>query len=244
MKITFLGTSHGYAEKGRFTSATLIEVGENYYLLDAGAPIEYLFVNNDKPYENLRGIFLTHMHNDHVGSLSSVVEPMLRYRFNDKATCFFPSRQGMDGFANWLYTLDVKKEVLDKTVKFELVNEGKIFDDGKVCVYARRNLHKGVGGASFGYIFEAEGKRVFFTGDMSQEFSEYCEYVGSEHYDLVVCEGAHSPIVRAAEKLKGTNTDRMIINHVYFESVEGFDDVAKTLPFPCEIAEDMLEIKL
>ena len=41
MKINFMGTSHGYAEKCQFTSATLIEVSDFYYLLDAGAPVEW-----------------------------------------------------------------------------------------------------------------------------------------------------------------------------------------------------------
>jgi len=42
MKITFLGTSHGYAEKNRFTSSTLIETAGHSYILDAGAPVEWL----------------------------------------------------------------------------------------------------------------------------------------------------------------------------------------------------------
>ena len=69
-----MGTSHGYAEKEQFTSATLIENSDFYYLLDAGAPVEWIMVNTEKPYDKIRGIFITHMHNDHVGSLSTVVE--------------------------------------------------------------------------------------------------------------------------------------------------------------------------
>ena len=117
MKITFLGTSHGYAEKGRFTSSALIESGGKYYILDAGAPIEYLLVNGEKDYDKIKAVFITHMHNDHVGSLSSIVEPMLRYRYNNKATCFFPSNEGSVAFSDWLYALGVREEDLKKTVK-------------------------------------------------------------------------------------------------------------------------------
>lgn len=33
MRITFLGTSHGITERDRFTSSTLISIGEKNYLI-------------------------------------------------------------------------------------------------------------------------------------------------------------------------------------------------------------------
>ena len=53
IKITFMGTSHGYAEKEQFTSATLIEISDFYYLLDVGAPVEWIMVNADKPFDKI-----------------------------------------------------------------------------------------------------------------------------------------------------------------------------------------------
>ena len=242
MIINFLGTSHGYSEKNRFTSATVIEVDGKYYLLDAGAPIEYLMVNNDMSYDKIRGIFITHMHNDHVGGLSTVIEPMLRYRFNDKAECFFPSKEGLLGFVNWLKVLCVNEEELYRIVKLSVTDCGVIYDDGNVKVTARRNCHLGKGGNSFAYTFEADGKKVFFTGDMAQEFEEYTELLGDEHFDLVVCEGAHCPLKRSADRLRKTNTEKMIFNHVYFESVEGHEEILKDFPFPAEVSYDGMKV--
>ncbi|MBR6728745.1 MAG: MBL fold metallo-hydrolase, partial [Clostridia bacterium] len=115
MKITFMGTSHGYAEKGRFTSATLIEVSDFYYLLDAGAPVEWIMVNKDKPFDKIRGIFITHMHNDHAGSLSTVIHSMLRFRYNNNAACFFPTEKGKNGFLDWMETMNIPKEKILST---------------------------------------------------------------------------------------------------------------------------------
>lgn len=244
MKIHFLGTSHGYAEKKRFTSATLVEIGDCYYLVDAGAPIEYLMVNSDMSYEKIRGIFITHMHNDHVGSLSCVIEPMLRYRFNDKAACFFPDERGRDAFCSWLCALEVNEEHLKKTVRLETVAEGKIFDDGNVGVYAKKNEHLGQGGASYSYVVEAEGKRVLFTGDMSYMFTEYSDIAQDGHFDLVVCEGAHFKLCDTKEMLMKTDTDRMIFNHIYDESMQGHEEILKEFPFAAELSFDGMTAEL
>ena len=244
MKITFLGTSHGYAEKNRFTSSTLIETAEYSYLLDAGAPVEWIMENKDKPYDKIRGIFITHMHNDHAGSLSSVIEPMLRYRYNDKAICFFPSEEGKEGFLNWLSTMHEPREKVESIVTLDVTKTGRFFENGDIAVSAKPTLHLGEHIATFSYTFEAEGKKVLFTGDMGQGFPEYSQLVGTEHYDLVVCEMAHADLALVADALKKTNTDRMIITHYHSPRLEGYEDILPTFPFPVEIAVDGMEVTL
>jgi len=245
VKITFLGSSHGYAEKNRFTSATLVETNEFSYLLDAGGPVEWLMVNNDKPFERIRGIFITHMHNDHVGSLSCVIEPMLRFRYNDNATCFFPCEKGRDGFIDWLEIMNVSGDKAKETVKFEITKEGKIFSNGDICVTAKSTRHLGENNFAFSYTFERNGKKVLFTGDMGQGFLEYPDLVYGEHYDMVVCEMAHAAFEDVADMLRKTDTDRMIITHYYEPNLKGFDDISLAdFPFPVTLSSDGMEIQL
>jgi len=244
MKITFLGTSHGYAEKNRFTSSTLIETAGHSYILDAGAPVEWIMENMDKPYENIRGVFITHMHNDHAGCLSSIVEPMLRFRYNENAIVFFPSDEGKEGFLNWLCTMHEPREKVESIVTLDVTKEGKFFENGDIAVSAKPTLHLGEEIATFSYTFEANGKKVLFTGDMGQGFPEYSKLVGKEHYDLVVCEMAHADLRDVADSLKQTNTDRMIITHYHMPRMEGHEEILKTFPFPVTIATDGMEITL
>ncbi len=56
MKLLFLGTGHGVPTVDRFFSATLLECGGQYYLIDAGAPIAELFVRYGISYEKLRAV--------------------------------------------------------------------------------------------------------------------------------------------------------------------------------------------
>lgn len=245
MKITFLGTSHGYAEKGRFTSATLIESGKHSYLLDAGGPVEALMVNHDKSYSDIRGIFITHMHSDHVGSLNTVIEPFMRFRYNDKSVCFLPEQNGLDAFIQWLTAIHVDKEQLLKTVKFKVTQPGIIFQNKDTTVTAISSKHlEGGKYPSYAYMFEHDGKRVLFTGDMSLGFYEYPDITGTIHYDLIVCEMAHYNLRQAAEMLKKSNTDRMIITHYYAPQIVGYEEIFKTFPFDIQLSYDGLEISV
>ena len=95
---------------------------------------------------------------------------------------------------------------------------------------------------SYAYVFEADGKRVLFTGDISAGFSEYCEIVQNEYFDLVVCEMAHAYLCDVAELLKKTNTKRMIINHYHEPLLNGYEEIFKTFPFDVEIAKDGMDL--
>lgn len=244
MKITFMGTSHGYAEVNRFTSATLIETGQYSYLLDAGAPVEWIMVNSGKSYDKIRGIFITHMHNDHVCSLSTVIEPMLRFRYNDRAVCYFPSESGKSGFLNWMKTLQASPEKTEGTVPMRITQAGEIFNNGDICVSATPTRHFGENGGAYSYTFTKDESSVLFTGDMGAGFSEYPTLLGNKRYSLVVCEMAHSKLADVAEMLKATDTERMVITHYYSPMLEGYEEIFKTFPFPVEIATDGMEIIL
>lgn len=243
MKITFLGTSHGYSEKNRFLSATLVETDRFSYLIDAGAPVEALMVNYDKSYDKIRGVFITHMHSDHVGNLTSVIEPMLGYRYNDKAVCFFPCKDGMEGFTAWMRTINASVEKLKSTVRFDVVKEGMFFDNGDIRMYAKSTMHMGEI-PTYAYIMESGGRKVLFTGDMGQGFPEYSQLVSDECFDLVVCEMAHAKLSDVAEDLRKTNTKHMIINHYHMPKMEGCEEIFKTFPFPVTVAVDGYEFSV
>ena len=63
MKITFVGTSHGIAEKDRYCSCTVVTVKGKHYVIDAGAPIYDLLQRYGFRFEDVAGIFITHTHN-------------------------------------------------------------------------------------------------------------------------------------------------------------------------------------
>ena len=105
MKIITLGTSHGATEPGRFCSGNLLIVGDAYYLIDCGAPVEGMMTNMGLPIKNMKAVFITHMHEDHAGTLSAIAKRFLVYQQDTHIHMFLPEQKGIDAFDNWLTTL-------------------------------------------------------------------------------------------------------------------------------------------
>ena len=71
-----LGTAGGPAwdEDGQRTGiATAVVVGDRTYLVDAGSGVGRQLVRAGRPFNSLRGVFITHLHSDHVIDLGALM---------------------------------------------------------------------------------------------------------------------------------------------------------------------------
>ena len=69
--LKFLGNDSGFGEKN---NSAYIEYNNDFYLIDCGFTVFEQIKNKFefKKYENIN-IIITHLHNDHAGSLSQVI---------------------------------------------------------------------------------------------------------------------------------------------------------------------------
>ena len=75
VKIITLGTSHGDPTVERFNCSTLLDIPDyGGILIDAGTPVLGLLIRKNYPLENLRAVFITHMHQDHFGGLPDILK--------------------------------------------------------------------------------------------------------------------------------------------------------------------------
>ena len=210
MKITFLGTSHGIPEKGRFTSGIAVEVGENLFIIDAGAPVCSLLIDRGIDLHRLKAVFITHRHGDHNNGLPELVDELTwpeRYKDCDP-TLFFPEAGAIPLLKAWVEYCSGQRV----HTRMETYSDGVVYKDDKLTVTALRTKHTD---ASFGFCFSAEGKTVLFTGDMSTDYPEYPALTGGRHFDAVVCEGAHLNSETPIVQYLNTDTEKLVVTHVY-----------------------------
>lgn len=237
MLITFYGTSHGAPEIGRFCSGTLLETGGLSYLIDCGAPVDALMLNDGKSFETLRAIFLTHMHEDHCGNLSAMVKEFGHY--HPTATCrvFFAEESAIEPFLAWnraMHHTDDPNRVFYDTAK-----EGVFFDDGNIRVSGIPSDHIH-GFNTFSYRIELlhEGKRVLFTGDMRGDLADFPKPAQEEEWDCIVSELTHYRIEQHVDKFAACRTKRLIFNHKIGYNIDAYPKIKDCLPFPSVVASD------
>ncbi len=75
MQITFLGTSSGVPTRGRNVSAVALRLPQRseLWLFDCGEATQHQFLRSDLRVSQLRRIFITHMHGDHVFGLPGLL---------------------------------------------------------------------------------------------------------------------------------------------------------------------------
>ncbi len=260
MKITFLGTSHGYCEKGHFCSSAAVTVGERSYLIDAGAPIMGLLVNHDIPYTSLGGIFITHSHQDHYMGLVEFIgqiEDFERYKDVD-VTVHVPPEFPSGQINTFLFGNPegkfrpvpggCRKDPNDmrRRVNFVTYPDGVIFDDGNVKITAIPVSHCP---HAHSFLFEAEGKKILFSGDLQTDFTDYpAVLTEGDGVDLLIIEAAHSKLDKPenVELFKKTKTKHMIVSHrnPLLNTDEVVGKVIDAVDYPVDFAFDGRVVEL
>lgn len=251
MRITTMGTGHGNPTHTRFNSSTSIEIGDRLYLVDAGAPVHALLVRSvladaPKAFDRIKAVFVTHMDEDHVAGLPSLIKMILKYPNPEaRADVYLPEARAIEPLEQW-----VRAMLLDwpsPQVELRATKEGPLYDDGTLRVSAvpTRHIAPLADGtpASYAYVLEAEGKRVVSTGDLSSDFSDFPEIARREPCDVCVCEITHYKPPAALPVLMECPIKRMIFNHVHdpWHGEEGERQLREAfagLPYPFEIAHD------
>jgi len=224
MKLTFLGTSHGAPGKDRYCSAIMLEVGSDIYLIDAGAPVTDCLIRSGKDFSNLKGVFITHPHGDHVDGLFSLLNIMnSRYR-NTGFDLLIPSDKMISAIKDYLAVVCGAYPLVDGGIRFSRPTDGTVFDNGQVKVTYFENAHMEKG-LSFSLLVEVDGKKLAFSGDLSGDLKagDFPVYPLENKVDFTVLELAHFYIDKIEPYLEKLKTDVLCFNHINRQ--EKFDDV-------------------
>ncbi len=238
MQITFLGTSTGVPMAGRRCSCTMVEVDGRYYIIDLGMLVIEEFRTRGLPVENIRGVFLTHMHSDHMGGLYPFID-MLGWYFKeaDPVICL-PDMEIVKLFDIWYAATGTSRRPL----QYRQTQPGVIFDDGTVKVTAFPTQHCP---NAYSLLVEGAGKRVFFTGDMKHPAIDFPAAVKQQEIDLAICEAAHFAATDYAPVLAESKIRRVCVNHYSAWNMANIQTLSQDSPqLNVTVVTDGMEIRI
>ncbi len=237
MKITVVGSSHGVPEANRQCACMMIEVGENVYFVDMGSSGMGALRKRGIPVENVRGIFITHMHGDHINGLVEFVDLITWYFRKAKPVICLPKPEAAKIIEQWTGLIPSKRET---DIEYRKTEPGCVYDDGTLKVTAFATKHCPL---SHSYLVEAEGKRVLFTGDLNRPGVDFPQVEGK--IDLLICESAHFPATEYLPVLENMDVAKVCVTHfsdTFLESVLQFIRAMAEKGVPARYASDDLEI--
>ena len=242
MKLTFLGSSHGLPEANRKCSSILIEIGENRYIIDMGTDITEPFATKNISLSSIRAIFITHMHGDHTNGLIPFLE-LCNWAYRDEVNpdIFLPGNmEGTIAAINAWLKCNATCEPYP--FSYKAVECGVLYDDGVAKVTAFLTKHTA---ASYAYLFEAEGKRILFGGDLSHKgpAEDFPVSVLEKPLDLAICEAAHFDATEYLPIFKGNeNLKALCFNHYSERHLASVIEAkGKLSEIPVVIAADGME---
>ena len=154
MHIKFIGYGGAFDYK-QVNSAAIIKIGSISILIDCGHSV-YPILKKLNIAEEIDYVFITHLHDDHVGSLSTFL--IDRNFFSTPPKLIFPDF----AFKNTLVAF-LKFSMQNPENYFEFMN---IKDIGFANYIDTKNYHvKGM--QTFSYIFYEKGEYVVYSGDLN-----------------------------------------------------------------------------
>lgn len=103
LKVTILGASSAKPSAAAHPSAQIVNINEQYFLVDAGEGVQQqMFRNGINPLK-LRGVFISHLHGDHVFGLFPLLSTLGLYGRRMPLAVYAPAPFGeiLDGFVRY-----------------------------------------------------------------------------------------------------------------------------------------------
>ncbi|MBQ8310036.1 MAG: MBL fold metallo-hydrolase [Clostridia bacterium] len=238
MKITFLGTSDGIPRPGHYCTSTMIEVGESIYLIDVGAPVIDLLLQLGKNPKQIKAIFNTHGHGDHLDGMLQLLD-LCQWAYSSASFDICLTEQKIaDGFKACIEGMASRAFPEDR-MRFRVFEEGKVYEDENVKVTAIRTHHCDPK-PSYAFVVESDGKKTLFTGDLSVVNGDFPKIAFEEEMNLIVCEMAHFGAEHIAPCLEKCKTKHVIFNHYQLRKERDIQQLMQCgkFPFPISMAHD------
>ena len=219
IRLTLLGTGVPTPVIERFGPAVLVEAGGEKLLFDAGRGVLQRLSQLQPPVREVRKIFLTHLHSDHVVGLPDLwLTGWLNGRPEEPLCVWGPrGTKEMMAHLDQAFQFDIRIRLYDDqpppegiVVLAEDITEGVVYESNGVKVTAIEVDHFPVQPA-FGYRIDCAGRSVVISGDT--RFSEHL-ISHAQGVDVIVHEVIVADLIRALSPSKPDAMERVIAHHI------------------------------
>jgi len=246
MKIRFLGTADVFPRKDACCSSTMLEIGEHVYLIDAGAPVSDLLLQYDKRPDQLRAIFTTHAHSDHIEGLFTLMNHCIHIYPTASFQTVLTEQKIANLLCSSVETLFSCPFPQDR-IKLQIAEAGPVYHDAVLkATYIPVSPNEGL--PSFAILIEAENKKILFTGDLSQWLADddFPKIAFEEELDLIVCEFAHFTAKQLTPYMRKCRTKLFCFNHYKACRLPELEELmqSESRHFPVQAMKDGDEIML
>ncbi|KAF0804312.1 hypothetical protein A6D6_03149 [Alcanivorax xiamenensis] len=223
VRLILLGTKGGPSilSDQRLPQSTALMIGDDLYLLDAGYGASLRLVQAGIPLARLKGVFITHLHSDHVLDYPSVLMNGWASGLKHSVRVFGPpGTQAMTDNTWKTFQVDIGLRIDDEgkpdprqLITVKEIGEGVVYRDKQLTVSALRVPHPPFkDGQAFAYKFETGGKTIVLSGDLNY-FPPLAEF--AKGADVLINEVVHVEAVeRLAKRIgNGSTLAKAIISH-------------------------------
>ena len=251
MKIHVFGSASGTEpQPGRHHTAWAIEYDGGLYWFDAGESCYHTAHLMGLDLLTIRTITISHPHIDHCGGLPNLIWTLEKLQWLYDRTDNFEIKMMLPKVEIWEQGAKNFLNVLSKyephfTVTPKKIEDGLIFDDGKVSIEARHNFHiqppEAAEFTSYSFRIKVDGKIILFSGDV-KSYADMGDWL--DDCDLLLMETGHhkSSEVCAALRKEQRNVRDIIFVHSGRELLNDYDNALaraeKAWGAPLRVASD------
>ncbi|MCH8916604.1 MAG: MBL fold metallo-hydrolase [Alphaproteobacteria bacterium] len=271
-RVTLLGTGAPPPVLNRFGPATLVEVGPEKFIFDAGRGAMQRLHQLQIPFADITGIFLTHHHSDHVvGFVDLWLTGWIGRPWGKRSV---PLKvwgpEGTRQMAEHLplaFATDIRvrsENYPAEGVKLEAteISEGLVYDEGGVKVTVFKVDHGGEALMAFGYRIDYRGHSAVISGDttFNENLIRHAEGTDLLIHEVTMAAGAaveneelirrigrnHTFPEQAGEVFARVKPRLAVYTHLLlFGSAQAEDLIPATrakYDGPLEVGEDLMQI--
>jgi len=273
-RATLLGTGCPAAVMNRFGPSTLVEAGDQKFLFDAGRGALQRLTQLDVRWQDIQGVFLTHLHSDHVVGFPDLwltgwlIVPGRKVPLQVRGPT---GTAAMMSHLQQAFAYDVRIRTENDGVSpegvalaVEEIGEGVVYDKGGVKITAFEVDHAPVKPA-LGYRIDYSGRSIVLSGDtrVSQNLLRHAQNVDvlvHEVFAPATLQRAGVPAARAKSIVDYHTTPEQagevfarlkpklaVYSHICMPSATEEDLVPgtrKTYTGPLELGEDLMAIDI